>query len=186
MGLTLQAAGMGMKAIGAYGTAQSNKSALGFQAAVDDLNAASSERSAESALAAGQFQEQNALLRSAQLKSTQRANLASSGVDLGVGSALNVLNSTDYMGQVDASTIAANAVKQAWGYRSQATNFENEAIAKRATAKGVNPWVDAATSLLGGAGNVASSWYGKGTGNISGSNGGGSNNAPLGYPGLGG
>jgi hypothetical protein len=39
-----------------------------------------------------------------------------------------VLTSTDVMGQIDKNTIAANAVRSAWGYRTQATSFQNEAL----------------------------------------------------------
>ena len=45
----------------------------------------------------------------------------------------------------------ANAVRSAWGYRTQAVNFENEALTKRATAGAINPFGSAAGSLLGSA-----------------------------------
>lgn len=161
MGVATMAAGAGLKAIGAYGDAKSQKSSLNFQANLDDLNAHQSELSAQSALAQGQMQEQSSDLRTANLKSTQRAGLAASGVDLGVGSAANILTSTDVMGQIDANTIAANAVRSAWGYRTQATNQQNDALMKRAGASAISPLTSAATSLLGSAGSVAQSWYSK-------------------------
>ncbi len=159
MGVAAQATGAGLKAIGAYGSAVSQKSSLNYQASVDDLNAAQSEKTAESVLAQGNQQVQSSELRTADLKSEQRAGLAANGVDLGVGSAANILTSTDVMGKIDANTIAANAVQSAWGYRTQATNQANDALIKRAGAKSINPTMAAASSLLGSAGPVASSWY---------------------------
>jgi hypothetical protein len=61
---------------------------------------------------------------------------------------------------VDANTIAANAVQSAWGYRTQAVNYKNDALMSRATASGISPGLNAASTLLGEAGQVASTWYG--------------------------
>ena len=47
--------------------------------------------------------------------------------DLGVGNAAETLASTDIMKEVDANTTMANAIRNAWGYRMQGTNFTNEA-----------------------------------------------------------
>ena len=80
-------------------------------------------------------------------------------MDLGEGSAARVLATTDIMGQIDANTIAANATRTAWGYRTQGTNFKNEASMKRSAAGGMNPGLAAGTTLLTGANAVASNWY---------------------------
>ena len=63
------------------------------------------------------------------------------------------------MKTIDANTLEANAVRTAWGMRTQATNYQNEALAARATAGAINPGMSAVSSLLGSAGSVASSWY---------------------------
>ncbi|MDR0380357.1 MAG: hypothetical protein LBI62_10540 [Candidatus Accumulibacter sp.] len=63
------------------------------------------------------------------------------------------------MKTLDANTLIANAVRNAWGYRAQATNYQNEALMARAQAKGISPDRSAMSSLLGSAGRVASSWY---------------------------
>ena len=54
-------------------------------------------------------------------------------------------------------------MRTAWGMRTQATNYQNEALAARATAGAINPGMSAASSLLTSAGHVASSWYGQGS-----------------------
>ncbi|MFJ1253425.1 hypothetical protein [Cupriavidus sp. CuC1] len=157
--LAFQGAGAGMSTVGSYFSSQTQKAALGTQADAADINARMAESSAQSALYQGQQQEIAARMRTAQLKSTQRTAMAANGVDLGSGSAVNVLTSTDTMGEIDANTIAANAARAAFGYRTQATNFQNDALMKRATASGISPIASATSTLLSSAGQVASSWY---------------------------
>lgn len=155
----MQAAGAAQSAVGGYYGARSRKSSLNFQANMSDINARLSELSAQSALLQGQREEQKSRLQTAELKSTQRTGMAANGIDLGEGSATQVLTSTDLMGQVDAETIKSNAVRNAWGYRTQAVNSQNEAIMARAGAKSISPGMSLATSLLGSAGSVSQSWY---------------------------
>lgn len=146
-------------AIGGYFSAATQKATLKGQAAVADTNARIAELGAQSALLQGQQQVGALTLRAGQLKSSQRAALAANGIDLGVGSAVELQASTDIMAQIDKNTIEANAVRSAWGYRTQAVNFQNEALTKRATAGAISPFGAAAGSLLGSAGSVAGSWY---------------------------
>lgn len=157
--LAMQGYGAASSAIGAWGAASSQKNSLNFQADIADINARMSESQAQATLLTGQKQAQQSMLQTAQLKSTQRAGMAANGLDLGVGSAANVLNSTEVMGQIDKNQIEANATRAAWGYRTQSTNYANEALMDRATASGINPTMAGVTSLISGAGQVASSWY---------------------------
>ena len=57
------------------------------------------------------------------------------------------------------NTAEANAVRAAWGYRTQAVNTQNEALIKRSAASSISPMGSAATSLLGSATSVAGNWY---------------------------
>ena len=99
-------------------------------------------------------------MKAGQLKSSQRAAMAANGIDLGTGSAAELQASTDTMKDIDANQLLANAVRNAWGYRMQGVNYQNEAMMARAGAKGINPGMAAFGSLLSGATNVATSWYG--------------------------
>jgi len=161
-----QGAGMLASANAAKNSAASTQIQLNFQADMAKINERLNESNAQTSLLAGQRQEQNVRLRTAQLKSTQRASMAANGIDLGSDTALNVLTTTDYMGEVDALQTATNAVRQAWGYRTNAQNFASEAAMKRASASGIDPNSSYMTSLLGNAGTVATNWYmmNKGTG----------------------
>lgn len=157
--LALMAAGAASNVVGSYYSAKGQQSALRFQADIADTNARIAELGAQSELVRGQREEQGTRLKTAHLKSAQRVALAANGIDLGEGSATDILTSTDVMGEIDANTIAANAVRQAWGYRTQGMNFQNEALMKRATASGISPGTSAATTLLSSAGQVAGAWY---------------------------
>lgn len=158
-GWGMQVGGAVSSALGAYASVQGQKSSLKARSILADINATTAERAAQSAQLAGQHEEQRSMLATANLKSTQQASFAANGVDLGEGSAARTLTSTDIMGAIDKNTIAANAVRQAWGYRTQAVNSSNEATMDRSAAAGMSPVMGAATSLMGSAGGVASNWY---------------------------
>lgn len=104
------------------------------------------------ALQAGEREQQRSRLSTGQLKSKQIASMAANGIALDGGTANAVLTSTDVLGEVDANTIEQNALMSAWGYRT-------EAAMGRARAKAISPKMAAATTLLGSATQVASSWY---------------------------
>lgn len=195
MSLIGQVGGMFTSAIGSYFSSATNKINLQGQAdlaaingriagslgetnsAIADTNARIAELAAQTELRRGQREEQNSRLKTAHVKSAQRAAMAANGIDLGSDSALNVLTTTDVMGEIDANTLQANAVRSAWGYRVQATNYQteaasaslqgkilatnsaNEALVKSAAADSISPFGSAASSLIGNAGSVASSWY---------------------------
>lgn len=157
--LAMQATGAGMGAVGTYYGARAQRAQLGAEADMADINARLSEQQAQQAMSAGQKQVQQSKMQTAQLKSTQRAQMAAGGVVLGEGSAGAIEAGTDVMGQVDANTIEANAIQSAWGYRSQVVQHQNQARSARANARSISPGLAAATSLIGGAGQVAGSYY---------------------------
>jgi len=99
------------------------------------------------------------MLQTAQTKSSQRAALAANGVALDSDSAVNLLTSTDYIGGVDKQTVETNAIKSAWGIRTDAVNLRNEAALDLAQRKMIHPTQSAVHSLLGNSGEVADSWY---------------------------
>lgn len=158
-GNILQAGGAANSIVGSYYSSQAQKSALEFQAMTAQTNAALAEKSAQSVLLSGEAQAHQVQLHTAALKGTQRAALASNGVDLGEGSAARIQSDTTSIGKMDAETTAANAVRAAWGYRTQATNYENSARFTQAQADTTSPTAAMFSSLLGGASGVAGNWY---------------------------
>lgn len=157
--LGAQAMGGAMQVAGSYYGAKSQQSAMNYEAAIAELNAAQSEKSAQQELMRGNEAVAQSTLRAGQVKSSQRAAMAANGVDLGQGSAVDILTSTDLAKEQDANTITANAVRSAWGYRTQATNQLNQADMARSNAKSISPGMAAVTSLLGGATSLSSNYY---------------------------
>lgn len=152
-------AGTGMQAFGAYQTAQSQKSAYAYQARVAQNNATMGEWQAQDAMRRGERAEIDQRRKTAQLKGAQTASLAARGLDIGTGSALNILSDTDYLGEIDALTIRDNGRREAWAYRQGAQNDANSAGVLRATGNAISPLGAGATSLLTSAPQVARHWY---------------------------
>ncbi len=150
-GLSMQGIGGILALIGAYSDARARRAG----ARLDDINAEASGLAAQAAVRAGQHEQQQVMLATAGLKSQQRVSLGASGVDLGEGSAARVLTDTDVMGEIDRNQVAANALREAWGYRTQAVGFRNDADQRRA----ISPTLAAATSMLTSASGVAREWY---------------------------
>lgn len=158
-GLGAQAFGAAQSIIGTYYSAQAQRSALRFQVEMQEINARIMEGQAQAELFSGQRQIAALTMQAGQLKSRQRTALAANGVDIGTGSAAELQASTDIMKEMDVNQINANAVRAAWGMRTQATNLTNDAMQKRYAASQISPAMAAGTSLLGSATAVASSWY---------------------------
>jgi hypothetical protein len=158
MGIGASAAGAIMSAGSAYQQAQGQRSSLQYQASVARMNAGLAAGQASDAIRNGQTAEGIQDLRTAQTLSTQRAQMAANGVDLGEGSPNDVLSTTKYMGARDALQIHDNAMMQAWGYRTQQEGFLTDASRAEREASTISPWTATATSLLTGATRVAQSW----------------------------
>lgn len=155
----LSAVGMGVNAVGAYNQSQGTQAAYNYQASVNANNAQLAEWQAQDALVRGAKAEQARRLNTAQVKGTQRATLAARGVAIDEGSALNILNDTDYIGEIDAATVRDNAKREAWGYRNQGAGYTSDAAMLSARASAESPLLSGASSLLTSAGSVADSWY---------------------------
>jgi hypothetical protein len=153
------AAGAGASAAGAEQQAKVQQTTLLYNSQVADNNAQLAEWNAQDAIYQGGVQEQAIKMQATALKSSQRASMAANGIDTTQGSANDVLTSTDYLSAVDANTARDNALKAAWGYRTQATGYKDAAYNARASADSISPGNAAFLSLLGSSGQVATSWY---------------------------
>lgn len=158
-GIGMQAIGGVAATVGAYNKAKAERSAYEMQAQVAENNKQFAQWQAEDALVRGEKATAAAQLRTRQLKGKQIASMAGRGIDLGEGSALNILTDTDLMGEIDANTVKDNAAKEAYGHRTTAANFGANADLLRFRSSAVNPMAAATGTLLTSAGSVASSWY---------------------------
>lgn len=146
--VSVVALGAGM---GAYGQMRSGKETQGIY----DNNAQIADWQAQDALDRGVVNERTMRRQTKQVIGSQRASLASQGVDINKGSALDVQADAAYLGELDALTIRNNAAKEAWGYRVQANDYRNKGkIAKREGTFG------AFNTILGSAGSLLLSNYG--------------------------
>ncbi len=87
--------------------------------------------------------------------------MAAGGVDLGQGSATDVLVSTEYMGERNAMMIRDDTNRQVWNDRNQQTMYQAEQKARLAQADAINPDMAAFGSLLGSASSFAMGQWGK-------------------------
>ncbi len=154
---------MGISAVmGAYSSMQQSsqsKAAYNYQAAVNRNNAMISEWNAQDAARRGEGDLIAQQRKTAAIMGTQRATLASRGIDLSEGTSLNILSDTAYLGEQDALTVKDNTAKNVWAAKVQANNDLSNAELLKMRADNENPLMAGATSLLTGAGKVASSWY---------------------------
>ncbi len=160
-------------AIGAYYNAQNQKaqlesqaSSLRFQADISQLNAVQAEFTAQQIMRVGQQKQGQISLRAGKIKSAQRASLAARGIDLGVGSAVETIATTDLMKEIDMLTVNAETVRSAEAARLQRQNYltasamqDVSASNLSASSMSISPFMAAGTSLLGSAGSVANAWY---------------------------
>lgn len=158
-GLATQSAGAVASTVGAYSSSQMSAEAYAAQAAVATNNAKLAQQSAQDAISRGIIAEANQRQQTAQVKSTQRARMAANGIDINVGSAAAVQESTDFLGNLDALTIRENASREAAGYIRERNNDIMNAGLLKGRAGAENPLLSATSTLLTGAGQVASNYY---------------------------
>jgi hypothetical protein len=160
-------------AIGSYYAAQNQKaqldsqaSSMRFQSEISQLNAAQAEFTAQQILRAGQQKQGQIGLRAGKIKSSQRASMAARGIDLGVGSAVETIATTDLMKEIDMLTVNADTVRSSEAARLQRQNYltasaMQDVSASNLAASGdsISPFMAAGSSILGSAGSVANAWY---------------------------
>lgn len=159
IGIGMSAAGTIGGAFNAYQQGKTNTASMKYQASVQKNNQTLAEWQAQDAIRRGQESEADTRMRTAQIKGSQRAMLASRGLDLSEGSPLNLLTDTDFMGERDALRVRTNAKTEAWAYREQAKGYGSAADIFNARADSESPWGAAAGTLLTGGGQVADRWY---------------------------
>lgn len=143
------------------------------QASIDA--AARSNEAAADALAIGRQEETNQRRQTNTVIGRQRAVLASNGVLVDSGSALDLTSDTRAIGEMDALTIRSNAAREALAFQDQsknyltqgenfsteAQNFAAESLAsRRSAAYSKIATKNAMTgTLLGGVSSVGTKWY---------------------------
>lgn len=117
--------------VGGIMRANAARRAAEAQAAQDEFNAKLADMAQGDALARGQVDEGNVRRGVSEKISTQRAQLAASGVDVQSGSALDALSSQRARGELAALVVRSNAAREAWGLAGVAQNYRNKAAYAR-------------------------------------------------------
>jgi len=154
--------GMMSSANAAKAAAESNILNMQFKADMAKINSQLAELNAQGALLQTDSTIRGIKLRAGKVKSAQKVSMAANGIALDgdpTSTANNVLTSTDLMSELDTNEAYANGVRQAWGYRTQASNYASEAAVAAASANTINPDSVYNSSMLTGASQVGMNWY---------------------------
>ena len=141
-------------------------SALGAQSEMDAAEAAGrlqerqlafnkklADISAEDAIARGEEQVADFTREAQRMKGAQRAALAAQGINVDAGSAAAIQHETDKQIDTDVTRIRNNAWREAWGYKMEASQLQQQTELVRLEAQGKS-----AAAALGGAFSAGSSF----------------------------
>lgn len=158
--LAVAAGGAVASAVGDIEGGIAKKNAAGYQATVAENNAVTANRNAAYASAAGQQRSEAVGERNAQVAGRIRATQGASGVDVNSGSNVDVQAGQRQAGQLDVLTTENDALLQAYGYRTQATNFKAQADLDKMEGDQAETagYFGAGGDLLSSASSLASNW----------------------------
>lgn len=111
----------------AYGQRQQAK----YESEVAQQNAKIADMQAENAKQIGSIEEERQRARVRQMIATQRVSFAANNVDAATGTAAEVLGDTAGYGFADAAMIRSNALREAWGFKVDASNERSRAKSAR-------------------------------------------------------
>lgn len=131
-----------------------------YQAALARNNAAVAEQSARDAVTAGKAAEQRQRITNSQKIGSMRAQMGASGVDSGMGSALDGSAAIAMMGEADALNVRDEWLRNQNSYLQKANDFSNQASLYGYSARNnkTNGAWKGSESLLSGARSVADRW----------------------------
>lgn len=153
--------------MGVVSSVQQGKAAqaqMNYQAEINRRNAAKAQANADDKRQEGIEESRMQRLKTLQKVGAQQAALAANGVDVSEGTALDIIEDTAAMGELDALTTRYNYEKQALAFESQADNFNNQAnldifAGQNAYSSGITNAVASGVNGLGNIASVSSKWY---------------------------
>ena len=152
--------GLFLGAKGAYDQSRATKDAFSQQSDIARQNKVLADYQAEDALQRGELEVQSHRRRVEQLRGQQIVDMAGRGLDLGEGTAADVLASTDIMAGSDEDTIRTNAINESEGFRMMGENYAGNAALLTGRSSRENPYFSGVSSLLTNSGKVSEYWYG--------------------------
>lgn len=147
-------------AVAAAGTLYQGAAAnaqAGYEADIAQENRKHEIAARDDAMRRGEQDQMRHYRQLAQRLGTQRATLAASGLDVNFGSAADLQTDTLMLGYEDSQIIAENTAKEVKGFEINAANYTMEGRAAKARGKAakIGSYISAASTILGGATQVA-------------------------------
>jgi hypothetical protein len=155
----VMAVAAGAAAYSAHRSTQAQKASATYNRKVEQQNARLAELQAQDTEARGRIEEDTYRKRLGQMQGQQLSALATTGVELGSGSALGLRQDIAMAGDLDALTIRLNTQREAYANRLGGTSALAQAGLSRLQAGYAQPGLAAGLSLAGSAGQYASMWY---------------------------
>ena len=150
-------AGMGaatlINAFGSIGLTSKSNAIAQSQANIARINAQQMEWAAQQRMRSAEKDQVRMTMEAGQTKASQRAAIAANGLAVGEGGSVELLASTDIIKEIESNQIKENAVRDAWGMRIQATNYQGQALMSEAAKQ--SPGSVFGTTLLQGASQIA-------------------------------
>ena len=153
---------MGVVSSVQQGTAQ--QAQYNYQAEVARNNAKIAQANADQQRQEGIEESRLQRIKTLQAIGKQQTAMAANGIDISSGTALDIIEDTSAMGELDALTTRYNSETQAIAYEQQANNFTNQAnldvfAGENAYRSGVTNAISTGVNGLGNAASVAGKWY---------------------------
>ena len=160
VGLATSLAGGLVAAGGAKEAGAAQQQQFNYQSAVAQINSKIDLQNRDYAVNQGEQQATTYGMKEAQAAGQIRAGQGASNLDVNSGSAAQVQASEKEVGAIDTTTIRSNAAKVAFDYQTKSTMDLNQATLD--TMAGINAKtagdINAASSVLGTVGSVATKW----------------------------
>lgn len=162
--LVSAAASTAMGVVSGVQQANAAKAQMNYQADVNKRNAKIAQANADMKRQEGIEESRLQKIRNLQKVGAQQATMAANGIDVSSGTALDVVEDTAAMGELDALTTRYNAETQAQAYEKQANNLTNQAnmdiiSGQNAYKSGITGAIGSGFKGLGDTASVASRWY---------------------------
>lgn len=153
--------GTAMDVAGQKKQADAAERTAAYQAGVLMANQIAATRAAEDARLRGAQAAQRQRKGTRQLIGKQRAVLASNGVMVDSGSALDIVSETAGLGEEDALQMLFNSEREALDYERQGRQAGTDATMAISTGSAISraTSLNSVGTLIGGAGAVAERWY---------------------------
>lgn len=152
--------GTGASIMGTLGRGESDAQTAAYRAQVARNNETIANEQADQELMAGKRQAEMKSLETASRVARVRSTMASNGVDISTGSALDVQASERELGAIDAETALSNSQLRAYGYRARSGAYGASAglESRAASSSRTGSYLEAGGTLLSRASQLPLLW----------------------------